>query len=381
MHFKRFHRIGILGAQIGDSGELLTSGNFDAGTALFTRAARRFGTQVDLVVQRSEWAHWLSQPDTEATLNRAVAGTLALADTPLTDWGTQVLRHVLPFWHTPTHLFDGITLFFDNVPTDAVGQQRFGDFHRRFVAKLITAMQKSGRAYALNIVAPATLVGEPGAYGVEPLMAALRSAQKPSNPRVPEGADAAAYTGTTDITVSVLVLLHEPTSSTKRALRARVDFHPGLHGHGRVAFLNALLPVVFHAGAEPTALAQSVDAESLDADLAYFKWNYGGAGFWTLPIAGAAPGNAVGAALDRNFAAEPPDLRSRICLAVCPHRTAVRLVFMAVLALGLVACGLVVVSGAARRLAWRFARRHGVWCGLAGVCLSWLGGAAFSCGF
>jgi H+/gluconate symporter-like permease len=59
----------------------------------------------------------------------------------------------------------------------------------------------------------------------------------------------------------------------------------------------------------------------------------------------------------------------------------VRLVFMAVLALGLVACGLVVVSGAARRLAWHFARRHGVWCGLAGVCLSWLGGAAFSCGF
>ena len=63
--FKPFNRIGFLGSQVADSGALTTSGSLNSAMATFIRTARRFGTHVDLVIHRSEWAHLLSQPDTD----------------------------------------------------------------------------------------------------------------------------------------------------------------------------------------------------------------------------------------------------------------------------------------------------------------------------
>lgn len=365
LQFNVFNRIGFLGAQLTDAGTVMTAGPVTSETSRFVRTARRFGTRVDIVIHRSDWSGLLNAKDTEVHIDRAVHDTIALADTPLTGTTTDLKRYLLPFWDEPRHLFDGITLFFDNPPSDAAGKERFRLFYRSFVHKLILEMQKTGRTYTLNIIAPDHMLGETGsAYGFEQLMDYIRLAQMPGNPRVPEGADPDDYIGTTDITVTVLAWLHEPTSGSKKELRARIDKTDVIQGHRRVAFLNAVMPVLFHSGGEPDAPRASVDPARLDLDLAYFKWQYGGVGFWPLPRADASTGQTVNETIQRNYGLKSSSAFKSVCEVVCPHRTPVRLLFMALLLTGLVSFALYVWVCAVRRLGRPF------------IVFLWLGGVA-----
>lgn len=376
IQFNLYNRIGYLGAQITDSGEIVTATSLTPDNAGFVRTARRFGTKVDLVVHRSDWPRFLDQPDGEVIVDRAVRDTVALVDAPYTDFATRLKNFLLPFWDQPAHLFDGVTLYFDNAPTDRAGKEKFRAFYRSYVHKLIAAMQKTRRSYMLSIVVPDHELGEDGAYGFEQLMGYIRLAQMPGNPRLPEGAEPADYIGTTDITVNLLVLMHEPTSAGKKALRARIDNTEVIQGHRRVAFLNAVSPVIFHSGGEPKAPVESVDKVRLDLDLAYFKWQYGGAGFWPMPQADTVNGAAIdeGLALNYGFVSKPGSV-SGICDLVCPHRSAVRLLFMGLLVTGMVAFGLYLWVCAVRRLGRPYIA--GLW--LCGVLELVVGLALLSC--
>lgn len=376
IQFNLFNRIGYLGAQITDTGEVVTATSLTPQSAGFASTARRFGTKVDLVIHRSEWAHFLSLPDSEVIVDRAVRDTVALVDAPYTDFPTRLKKFLLPFWDQPAHTFDGVTLFFDNAPTDAAGKERFRAFYRSFVHKLIAAMQKTKRPYMLGIVVPDHEIGEDGAYGFEQLMGYLRLAQRPDSHRLPDGAETADYIGTTDITVNFLVLMHEPTGVAKKALRARIDNTEVIQGHRRVAFLNAVSPVIFHSGGEPKAPVESVDKPRLDLELAYFKWQYGGAAVWPMPEADTVNGQAINAALAHNYGfANAASSLGAACDLVCPHRTAVRLLFMGLLLVEAVALCLYVWVCAVRR----FGRPYiaGLW--LCGVLALVVGLALLSC--
>ena len=376
IQFNLYNRIGYLGAQITDSGEIVTATSLTPDNAGFVRTARRFGTKVDLIVHRSDWSRFLNLPDGDVIVDRAVRDTVALIDAPYTDFSTRLKNFLLPFWDQPAHLFDGVTLYFDNAPTDGAGKEKFRAFYRSFVHKLIAAMQKSKRPYMLSIVVPDHELGADGAYGFEQLMGYIRLAQMPGNPRLPEGAESADYIGTTDITVNLLVLMHEPTGAGKKALRARVDNTEVIQGHRRVAFLNALAPVIFHSGGEPKAPIESVDKVRLDLDLAYFKWQYGGAAFWPMPQADTVNGQAVDEGLATNYGfANKPGSVGGVCDLVCPHRSAVRLLFMGLLATGAVALGLYVWVCAVRRLGRLYIA--GLW--LCGVLMLVVGLALLSC--
>lgn len=376
VQFNLYNRIGYLGAQITDSGEIVTATSLAPDSAGFVRTARRFGTKVDLIIHRSEWARFLNLPDGEVIVDRAVRDAVALVDAPYTDFSTRLKNFLLPFWDQPAHVFDGITVYFDNAPTDPAGKEKFRAFYRSFVHKLIAAMQKTRRPYMLSIVVPDHELGGDGAYGFEQLMGYIRLAQMPGNPRLPEGAEPADYIGTTDITINLLVLLQEPTSAGKKALRARIDNTEVIQGHRRVAFLNALSPVIFHSGGEPKAPVESVDKLRLDLDLAYFKWQYGGAGFWPLPQADTVNGQAVDEGLATNYGlANQPGSVDAVCNLVCPRRSAVRLLFMGLLFTGAVAFGLYVGVCAVRRLGRPYIA--GLW--LCGVLTIVVGMTLLSC--
>jgi len=351
IQFNLFERIGYLGAQIADSGEVLTTGTLDSGHADFIRLARRHGTHMDLVLHRSDWPRLLALPNTEEILDRAVQGTLAVIDAPLSDTATRLKHHLLPFWDEPTRLFDGVTLFFDNGPTDAAGREKFRLFYRGFVHKLVAAMQKRGHSYAINIVVPDSQLGDDGAYGFEQLMGYLRLAERPDNPRLPEGAEPEDYAGSTDITVGILVWMREPTGDSKRLLRARIDDTEVIVGHRRVAFLNAVAPILFHAGGVPDGTPPgSADPAQLDADLAYFKWQYGGVGFLPMPLSGNETGQRLTRVFAKNYLPAHPSPVAGLCRVVCPNRSSVRLLFMGLLVTGVVALGLYTWVCSVRRL-------------------------------
>jgi len=348
--FSLFSRIGYLGAQLSNTGALVTAIPLNSAHDGFARTARRFGTQVDLVVHRSEWADLLSQPYQTEIIQRAVKDIILLVDTRMTDAVTTAKRYLLPGWDEPVHLFDGVTLFFDNAPTDPDGKQKFKAFYATFVHSLIAEMQKTQRPYALNIIAPATEIGQDGAYNFRQLWGYIQRAQKLTEANALAGAADSDYHGTTDITVSVLALLAEPTSQAKKDLRASADKNDVLHGHSRVALLNAIAPVLFHAAGNTGLAGMSINEQQMDDDLAYFKWQFGGMGLWPIPLQDTATGPTVYKRLAENFSPRYPGPVDGLCKWICPNRSAFRLLFTILLVTGAVAFGLYHWVCAVRRI-------------------------------
>jgi hypothetical protein len=348
--FSLFSRIGYLGAQLSDTGALVTAMPLTSANAGFTRKARRFGTQVDLIVHRSEWADLLNQPYQTEIIQRAVKDIVARADTPLTDPFTRLKRYLLPGWDEPVHMFDGVTLFFDNAPTDPQGQKKFEAFYTSFMHSLISEMQTTRRPYALSIVAPATEIGKPGAYDFSHIWDYLQRAQKLTEANALVGGQESDYKGTTDITISVLALLAEPTSQAKKDLRASADKSDAIHGHSRVAVLNAIAPVLFHAAGKKGLAGMRINEQQFDDDLAYFKWQFGGMGLWPMPLHDTDTGPSVYKRLAENFSPKHPGPIDGVCQWVCPNRTAMRLLFMGLLVTGAVALGLYHWACSVRRL-------------------------------
>lgn len=362
--FSLFSRVGYLGAQLGDTGALVTAMPLNSANAGFTRTARRFGTQVDLIVHRSEWADLLNQPYQTEIIQRAVKDIVAHLDAPLTDPFTTLKRYLLPGWDEPVHMFDGVTLFFDNTPTDAQGQKKFEAFYASFMHSLISEMQTTRRPYALNIVVPATEIGKPGAYDFVHIWDYIQRAQKLTEANALVGGQDSDYKGTTDITISVLALLAEPTSQAKKDLRASADKSDAIRGHSRVAVLNAIAPVLFHAAGHSGLAGMSINEQQFDDDLAYFKWQFGGMGLWPLPLQDAATGPSVYKRLAENFSTKHPGPIDGVCQWVCPNRTAMRLLFMGLLVTGAVALGLYYWACSVRRLGRPY------------IAFLWLGGVA-----
>lgn len=348
--FSLFNRIGYLGAQLSNTGALVTAMPLNSDTDGFTRTARRFDTYVDLVVHRSEWSDLLGQPYQTEIIQRAVKDIVSLVDTRMTDAATTTKRYLLPGWDEPVHLFDGVTLFFDNAPTDPDGKKKFEAFYASFVHSLISEMQKTQRPYALNIVVPATEIGQDGAYNFKQLWGYIQRAQKLTEANALAGAASSDYLGTTDITVSILALLAEPTSQAKKDLRASADKNDVLHGHSRVAVLNAITPVLFHAAGNTGLAGASINDRQLDDDIAYFKWQFGGMGLWPIPLQDTATGPAIYKRLAENLSRRGASPVDGLCKWICPNRSALRLLFMGLLVTGAVAFGLYTWVCAVRRI-------------------------------
>lgn len=338
--FSLFSRIGYLGAQLSDNGGLVKAIPFDSAHDGFTRTAHRFGTRVDLIVHRSEWSNLLSQPYQTELIQRAVTDIVKIVDTRMTDGFTTAKRYLLPGWDEPVHMFDGVTLFFDNAPTDAEGKKKFEAFYTSFVYSLIAEMQKTKRSYALNIVAPATEIGKDGAYHYSHLWNYIQRAQMFTEANALAGEEEKDYKGTTDITVSVLALLAEPTSRAKKELRAGADAAEVIHGHSRVAVLKSIAPVLFHAAGNTGLAGMRINEQQFDDDLAYFKSQFRGMALWPMPLHDTVVGPAVYSLLAKNFSPKFPGAIDGMCQWVCPNRSAMRLLFMGLLVIGVVAFGL-----------------------------------------
>lgn len=363
--FSLFTRIGMMGAVIGDDANLTVPGSWDHGDGRFAREAQRHGTALDLVVYRRDWDALLARPDAQLdTFARTAArNAVAAADLRLDEERDHLAgRLLLPFWRSSRQMYGGITVFFEDSPTEARAQRRFKRFYRAFALALIAEMQSKLRPYRLNFVVPDHRLGdEDGPYGFDDLMEYLETAERAPRQGPTDEAVLQRYHGTTDIEVFYLVLLGEPTSRMKEVLRAKVGETTVLRGHRRVAFLESMVPLQFHArGKAPVPLAP-LRRQQLDDDMAYMLWNFGGAAFWPVPVAGQGTGGAVRDVLAENYAPPPSSVRP-LCDLVCPNRYPLRLVMQLLL---------VAVPASLALYAWNCRVRHAA--GRRMVLLLWAG--------
>ena len=424
--FSAYTRIGVLGKYLRDDGGLAGSPHWDDQSPTGIRVAQQHGTKLDLVLYRNEWPRLLALSDAqrEQVLRRAAQEAVASMDTPLTGAYVKTKQVLLAGWPEPRHLYDGLTVFFDYEPsvvdarTQATDMVAYRAFFRAFILQLISEMERSGRDHVLNIVVPDHLMTLTGsAYSVEDLLDyLLRTRSLPSSrPADSKAVDSAARRGS--IQMRLLVLLQEPTTDTKKALRERLDRTDALQSHVRAEFLESLLPIMVYpmgkapkkpAPGEPAADAPDPpeahpgshlaggEAFQFDADLAYYKWQFGGLALWPLTVDGVGASDDVRALVRRNYRTEGSWLReqfaTRVCTIVCPNRSEVRLLWRLLLFIGVLAIGLYITVCKLRQagpvklklgpLAWtvdNMGRRYLQGLILGGVLTSLVGGAMLSC--
>lgn len=343
--FSLVSRIGFAALPFDDDGGLQQPANWDAGNTGFVQASQRHGTRLDLMVYRNDWKNLLDQ---DAAVLQRVARQLArnavrAADTPLSGMASR-LRRYLPFHAEKPAMADGITLYFDNIPAarDAESARRFQGFFRRLMLELITQLRLGTRPYALNVVVADRQIGhEP--FGYETLFDYVKRAEEPmlANNRIEDESD--IYRSRTNVTVKYLVLLSEPTTTSKKALRAAVENAYGLYGNDRRVLLRKIIPVISYNGANP---------QQFKDDLPYFRDNFGGVGLWRMPVVGTAAGADIYQALNHSMRKDGAHAVIGFCNWVCTHRWEVRMGFALLVLADLLALAVMAWAGGLRCLGW-----------------------------
>ncbi len=337
--FSLFKRIAFMGAVMKDDGSLSVPNGWAGEPGGFARVASRHGSELDLVIYRRDWTGLLRQPAAklDELARTAARNAVQMAEAKRDDGPSRWLRPLLlPAWREREQVYGGLTIMFDDAALSTSEQRAaFKRFYRQFTLRLITEMQAIGRSYQLNFIVPEQQLGdEDGAYGFGQLTDYMETAQRgPRDPNTDEET-LHRYRGTTDISVFYLMMMGEPTSTFKKELRRKIDETRLLQGHRRVAFLQGVIPVQFDVRTDkPVPMAPDLSRQ-VDDDLAYMRWNFGGVGFWPLPVEGLGQGSALRQLIEENYK-PPATLASGLCAWACPNRVALRLLLQCVLIIGL----------------------------------------------
>ena len=366
--FSLFTRIAYMGVILNPTGDYTTPPNWLDQSGNFARTVHRFNTRLDLIVYRQEWS-WLpalSGKQIQALAEQSARTAVGMIDAPL-DGPFTLKPFWLPFWRESDHAYDGLTVYFeyphDSSRFNAAAVEKFQLFLSEYLRQAVLAMQRSGRAYNLNIVVPDDLVGDEGPFSYRNLINYIELAEPPTTRKgTATEDDMADYKGTSPITVDLLVLMREPTMKQKKLFRAGADeLEAPYDGHRRVALLQSLVPVIFHLGGPPPKSPVNLHGSNLDKDIAYYQWSYGGVGFWPVPVTTLGDGAAVISVVQKDVFAEKSGsglgfkitaASDSLCRYVCPNRELVRLLFELLVLIAASLGGAYVVTCQVRRVAW-----------------------------
>lgn len=345
VRFDKFTRLQYMGVLLRNNGEYLRPTGWDSPGGGFARRVDQHGVGLDLVLYRRDFRALMRLTDEErkTVLDTTAAQVGEMLDLRHGDLQGGLETLLPPGWREEAHVYDGLTVFFE--PTDdEAADPRFEQFLLAYLHRLTETMQARGtRAFHLNLVIPQHLLGETStAFRFRNLLAIMKAAERQrgvgdDSGRKERSAAAATYksspdyVGTSDITVSFLAPLGTGSDIGKMQLRSRTDFNDELAGQDRMAVLGSVVPVLLHPGGKPEALAPE-EQESLDRDLVYIGWSFGGVALWPLPVAGLGAGESVLTALDHRFWSFL-DQDTGFCRIVCPMRMPLRLALEALMVL------------------------------------------------
>lgn len=345
VRFDKFTRLQYMGVLLRNNGEYLRPTGWDSPGGGFARRVDQHGVGLDLVLYRRDFRALMRLTDEErkTVLDTTAAQVGEMLDLRHGDLQGGLETLLPPGWREEAHVYDGLTVFFE--PTDdEAADPRFEQFLLAYLHRLTETMQARGtRAFHLNLVIPQHLLGETStAFRFRNLLAIMKAAERQrgvgdDGGRKERSAAAVTYksspdyVGTSDITVSFLAPLGTGSDIGKMQLRSRTDFNDELAGQDRMAVLGSVVPVLLHPGGKPEALAPE-EQESLDRDLVYIGWSFGGVALWPLPVVGMGAGESVLTALDHRFWSFL-DQDTSFCRIVCPMRMPLRLALEALMVL------------------------------------------------
>ncbi|SFK24816.1 hypothetical protein SAMN05216302_1002152 [Nitrosomonas aestuarii] len=231
----------------------------------FVQAARKHDSKVDWVIHKDRY-FW---DKTWGTLDSSQkANIFAKLSDDIFQLLTRTLDADYAKWTfgilpTPTQ-GDGVTFDFRGYPKDAVSI----DLLNRFYDELTKRLNTAGNDYFVNIMVTQSELDE-GFYRFTNLLERMTGIQPNDAPSSYQQLDIRD-----DLKSKILVLLEEPVTMTKKDLRLRIE-NGGLYGILRGLLLRNVIPVIEFDGH---------NWEQLEDDIVYFKDNFGGAGFWSMPL-------------------------------------------------------------------------------------------------
>jgi hypothetical protein len=279
VNFSALTRLALYGLTADDNGTLLApDGTAFTGipqpVAQLMHEAHRYDVGVDWVVAKSEWSAWrrFSDQKKRGMLNAMKSSIVNLLTLQQTGSARQTLIHLgsLGRDHGPTDGL-GIALYFRHFP--AADKALYNDF----VKALADAIAGPGKSPRLSLIVDFDdLNDRNGPFDY----VNLRNVINAVNPIEEHDNETIAHLRMSmEKDLSVLVMLPEPTSVNKKALRGAIQV--ALHGLDSMRLLRAIVPVLEYDG---------VGADQLRDDIVYASDNYYGIGFWPLPFASADAG-------------------------------------------------------------------------------------------
>ena len=263
INFRTLNRTAFLGLTVDNVGELylgnslfdLTSGNNASDQAI--RIARQHNSQVDWLIQKNDWGgDWknFSRENKQAIFKKLIVSISTLLRSPLNDPMSQTKQYLSLGLKKPTTRGDGVSLYFQNYPQDVASTLVFNEFYHALKKELLHDN------VFINLVIPqSSIVGKnenrQGAFSLHNLV----KLRKDSNTIV------------TNVNGYLLVLMEEPSTESKKRLRADIEGETTLRGDDRSHFLRSVVPVL------------SFDRrnwQQLHDDIVYAEDNFGGVGFW-----------------------------------------------------------------------------------------------------
>jgi hypothetical protein len=234
----------------------------------FIQMAHQFNSKADWLIQKNDWSDWRSssREKRQMILERLAFNIEDMLKTRLTDRFSKLQPVISLGTIAQETRGDGVTLYFPNFPDDLISIEVFNKFYLDLKAKL--------NPYQLNVnilLSQSSFQETNGAFSIGNL-AKLDLAAYPNTNK--EKAETAVSNSL------YLILLNEPVTQSKKEIRALIDKIAVLHGTERVNFLLRTIPVLQF---------DQKDWYQFDSDLSYFQHNFGGVGFWPLPVSRFAP--------------------------------------------------------------------------------------------
>ena len=298
--FSVLSRIGLYSFPVDKSGRVDQNFGWLKQIDEFLKTAHRYRTKVDLVLYSANWGQWDQlakrqefHPIDEFASN--LVNAFQKGDHKVTDW----FKNRIGF--RKTLKFDGLTI-------DLSG---FGKDNWPYVIRLIKEirenLQKTGNNYHLNVIIPG--------QDIDDFVKALSSLRE----IIP---DNETEIGPVDY---FIVFLKNPITINKKTLRRKIEGK--FKGIERRNIFRKIIPVLSASGRAKEGFDQLFD------DLIYMEDNYGGVGFWPLPVVKDGSDNQFSSLLRQVFeldytaASSLTSLSGNICKTICPNRWVVRIIW------------------------------------------------------
>ena len=307
LDFSVLSRIGYFALSFNEKGMITDTFNWKKKKphADFINVAHRYRTRVDLVIYNRNWEKWHTMMSHELlnSIDKLTTNIVNLATIKLTNYWINAMKPYTSFGFSPARtMADGVTIDFVGIKSE--DQRTLFPVVERMISELRKKLDEAGNDYRLNIMLPMVdIINNEGVYNVDHLKKINNSIHKKD---------------------LFLVVLEEPIEENMKQLRYAIE--KNCNSEEQKKILRKIVPVITPGSAEPSGLKST---------LVYLEDNFGGFGFWPLPLSeadgeddGNGATNVVKEFLDENDIVESAGV---LCTWLCPKRWGFRIGLFVVL--------------------------------------------------